>query len=47
MMLWSLWPSVLLQGLFFAMPESPRWLLQKGRVSDARLALEWVARLNR
>lgn len=33
-----IWPIVLLAGLFFA-PESPYWLVRKGRNDDARTAL--------
>lgn len=33
-------PAVLLWGLLFFAPESPRWLVQAGRESDARAILE-------
>ena len=35
-------PAVALIGLLFAAPESPRWLMQKGRERDARTILERV-----
>ena len=35
-------PAVLFLGLLFAVPESPRWLAQKGRVDEARGILEQV-----
>ncbi|KAL6855977.1 hypothetical protein ACP4OV_018779 [Aristida adscensionis] len=36
-------PSVLLALMVFAMPESPRWLVMKGRLADARAVLDKVA----
>ncbi|TVU38206.1 hypothetical protein EJB05_11563, partial [Eragrostis curvula] len=33
-------PSVLLAFMVFVMPESPRWLVMKGRLADARAVLE-------
>ncbi|CAD6217466.1 unnamed protein product [Miscanthus lutarioriparius] len=33
-------PSALLALLVFCMPESPRWLVMKGRLADARAVLE-------
>jgi sugar porter (SP) family MFS transporter len=33
-------PAILFIGLLFAVPESPRWLAQKGRESQARVVLE-------
>jgi SP family arabinose:H+ symporter-like MFS transporter len=35
-------PAVLFIALLFAVPESPRWLAQKGRENDARRVLESV-----
>ncbi|CAL5083734.1 unnamed protein product [Urochloa decumbens] len=36
-------PSVLLALMVFGMPESPRWLVMKGRLADARVVLERIA----
>ncbi|KAL6657698.1 hypothetical protein ACP70R_005478 [Stipagrostis hirtigluma subsp. patula] len=36
-------PSALLALMVFAMPESPRWLVMKGRIAEARLVLGKVA----
>ncbi|KAF7007852.1 hypothetical protein CFC21_022740 [Triticum aestivum] len=36
-------PSVLLALLLSGMPESPRWLVMKGRLADARIVLEKIA----
>ncbi|KQK15520.1 putative polyol transporter 1 [Brachypodium distachyon] len=36
-------PPVLLAVLVVNMPESPRWLVMKGRLADARLVLEKIA----
>ncbi|GJN32899.1 hypothetical protein PR202_gb21441 [Eleusine coracana subsp. coracana] len=36
-------PSVLLALMVFAMPESPRWLVMKGRLADARAVLDKIA----
>nr|CAB3454774.1 unnamed protein product [Digitaria exilis] len=36
-------PSVLLALMVFAMPESPRWLVMKGRLADARGVLDKIA----
>ncbi|TVU38204.1 hypothetical protein EJB05_11561 [Eragrostis curvula] len=36
-------PSVLLAFMVFVMPESPRWLVMKGRLADARAVLEQTA----
>ncbi|XP_006658740.1 polyol transporter 5-like [Oryza brachyantha] len=36
-------PSVLLALMVFGMPESPRWLLMKGRLADAKSVLEKIA----
>ncbi|KAI5012335.1 hypothetical protein ZWY2020_024469 [Hordeum vulgare] len=36
-------PSVLLALLLSGMPESPRWLVMKGRLADARVVLEKIA----
>lgn len=35
-----IFPIVLVPGLIFLAPESPRWLLTKGRVEEARTALQ-------
>src|SRR5262249_21306268 len=37
-----IWPAVLLVGLLFA-PESPYWLIRKGRKGDTRIALEQLS----
>jgi OCT family organic cation transporter-like MFS transporter 1 len=31
---------------YFFMPESPRWLLQKGRLDDAKQILEKILKFN-
>ncbi|KAK3127533.1 hypothetical protein QOZ80_7AG0574640 [Eleusine coracana subsp. coracana] len=36
-------PSALLALMVFAMPESPRWLVMKGRLADARAVLDKIA----
>jgi sugar porter (SP) family MFS transporter len=36
-------PSVLLALMVFGMPESPRWLVMKGRLADARVVLDKIA----
>jgi sugar porter (SP) family MFS transporter len=36
-------PSVLLALMAFGMPESPRWLVMKGRLADARVVLDRIA----
>ena len=35
-------PSVILAVMMFFMPESPYYLLLKGREEDARKALQWL-----
>ncbi|KAJ4245994.1 hypothetical protein NW762_013738 [Fusarium torreyae] len=37
---------ILILGIFF-LPESPRWLLSKGKIEDAQLSLEKLRRLSR
>ncbi|KAF0908397.1 hypothetical protein E2562_025068 [Oryza meyeriana var. granulata] len=36
-------PSILLALMVFGMPESPRWLVMKGRLADAKFVLEKIA----
>jgi Sugar (and other) transporter len=52
---WSSWtylymaisfPTVILIGLYPWIPNSPRWLLQKGRIADAKKVLLEAARVN-
>ncbi|WAR25276.1 MYCT-like protein [Mya arenaria] len=39
-------PSVIQFIGFFGLPESPRWLMEKGRVDDARRALQQIRKVN-
>lgn len=52
---WSSWtylymaisfPTVILIGLYPLIPNSPRWLLKKGRIEDAKEVLLEAARIN-
>jgi MFS transporter, putative metabolite:H+ symporter len=36
-------PSILVLGLRWILPETPRFLLQKGRLRDARESINWIA----
>ncbi|XP_012934953.1 organic cation transporter protein [Aplysia californica] len=40
-------PTVLLLSYFFLVPESPRWLVSRGRYEEARVILQKVAKMNR
>lgn len=40
-------PFLLYFGYFFVLPESPRWLLAKGRLEEALKILEVMARVNK
>nr|XP_046265382.1 solute carrier family 22 member 4-like [Scatophagus argus] len=40
-------PSILFIPLWWVIPESPRWLLQKGRVEEAELVIRNAAKWNR
>ncbi|WEW57889.1 hypothetical protein PRK78_003356 [Emydomyces testavorans] len=37
-----IWPAIILSGIFFA-PESPWWLVRKGRLADAEMSLRRLA----
>nr|AEQ20606.1 d-xylose transporter XylE [uncultured bacterium CSLF43] len=39
-------PAVLFLGMLFIIPRSPRWLVQKGRVAEARKVLELIGEEN-
>ncbi len=39
-------PAVLFFGMLFTIPRSPRWLVQKGRVAEARSVLETIGEEN-
>jgi MFS transporter, SP family, general alpha glucoside:H+ symporter len=40
------WPVPLIAGIFFA-PESPWWLVRKGRLADAKISLLRLTTMNR
>ena len=43
----SVWRFINIFLLSSIVPESPRWLIQKGRFAEAKAVLQWMARVNK
>lgn len=39
-------PSIFLLGLWWVLPESPRWLLSSGRIKETKIILQQIAKFN-